>query len=111
MTRIYVDHDECDEIVDYNGKPTGKMMYESTFYLTGLSALGFKKDVALGAIVKTKEDINIYVTILNKISDTFLNSGFILTKDAPLVVNLKDILVQLEYQRGWLYVKDIRKLK
>ena len=111
MTRIYADHDERNEIVDDNGKPTGKMIYESTFYLTGLSALGFKKDIALGAIVRTKEDINLYGTILNKISDTFLNSGFILTKDTPLVVNLKDILVQLEYQRGWLYVRDIRKLK
>ena len=116
MTGIYEDHDECDEydeydeIVDDNGKPTGKMIYESTFSTTGLSALGFK-DIELESIVKTKKDINLYNKILNKISDTFLNSGFILTKDAPLVVNLKDTLIQLEDQRGCLYVRDIRKLK
>ena len=116
MTGIYEDHDECDEydeydeIVEDNGKPTGKMIYESTFSTTGLSALGFK-DIELESIVKTKKDINLYNKILNKISDTFLNSGFILTKDAPLVVNLKDTLIQLEDQRGCLYVRDIRKLK
>lgn len=110
MTGIYADHDECDEIVDDNGKPTGKMIYESTFSTTGLSALGFK-DIELETIVKTKKDINLYNKMLNKISDTFLNSGFILAKDAPLVVNLKDTLIQLEDQRGCLYVRDIRKLK
>ena len=116
MTGIYEDHDECDEydeydeIVDDNGKPTGKMIYESTFSTTGLSALGFK-DIELESIVKTKKDINLYNKTLNKISDTFLNSGFILAKDAPLVVNLKDTLIQLEDQRGCLYVRDIRKLK
>lgn len=113
MTGIYEDHDEYDEydeIVDDNGKPTGKMIYESTFSTTGLSALGLK-DIELETTVKTEEDINLYKKMLNKISDTFLNSGFILVKDAPLVVNLKDTLIQLEDQRGFLYVRDIRKLK
>lgn len=116
MTGIYEDHDEYDEydeydeIVEDNGKPTGKMIYESTFCTTGLSALGFK-DIELETTVKTEEDINLYKKMLNKISDTFLNSGFILVKDAPLVVNLKDTLIQLEDMRGFLYVRDIRKFK
>ncbi len=86
------------------------MIFESTFCTTGLSALGFKY-IELDTTVKTEEDINLYNKMLNKISDTFLNSGFILAKDAPLVVNLKDTLIQLEDLRGFLYVRDIRKLK
>ena len=75
MTGIYEDHDECDESMMRLSMITtnlqAKMIYESTFSTTGLSALGFK-DIELESIVKTKKDINLYNKILNKIPRYFL---------------------------------------
>ena len=83
---------------------------EYTIRATGLSALGFS-DVVHEAVLESEADSDLWFSMLNAINDTFLNSGFIIAEDAPLVVNLKDTHIYLEDKDDHLKVGNIRNLK
>ena len=110
LTGVVATKDDQDDSVEDKGMHSRIFTGEYTIRATGLSALGFS-DVVHEAVLESEADSDLWFSMLNAINDTFLNSGFIIAEDAPLVVNLKDTHIYLEDKGDHLKVCNIRNLK
>lgn len=110
MTGVVATKDDQGAAAEDKNMHSGIFTGEYTITATGLSALGFN-DVVHKAVLESEADSDLWFSMLNAINDTFSNSGFIITEDTPLVVNLRDTHIHLENKGDYLSVSSIRNIK